>query len=428
MTTTTLQKLTTANEQAWLTLGNIAELMFDWEKATIAYKSALRHNPYSMKALRHIANVCRAREEFEQAIDYFQRVLSLQNRDGETWSALGHCYLMTNDLQQAYHAYQQALYHLADIKDPRLWYGIGILYDRYGSLDHAEEAFVAVIKMDPAFEKTHEIYFRLGIIYKQQEKYDLSLQCFEYILDHPPKPLKKVDILFQQGHVYEQRKEYGKAKELYERVLEVSADDAKVLQQIGWLFYQPNTNFTSATTAIDYFMRSLQADDKDPHTWYFLGRCYMIEKDYAKAYESYQKAVYLDANNPIFWCSIGVLYFQTNQFRDALDAYSRAVRINPYISEIWYDLGTLYESCNGQVQDALDAYQKAIDLNPKNTQLQEHVSVLRSRRSPVSTPVPVEIENPYQYPTHDPEATDQPQAPPPMTVSGKNGAPSAHAS
>lgn len=74
---------------------------------------------------------------------------------------------MQDDLQKAYSAYQQALYLLPNPKvsqlfilptplsphvklkeDPKLWYGIGILYDRYGSLDHAEEAFASVLKMD----------------------------------------------------------------------------------------------------------------------------------------------------------------------------------------------------------------------------------------------------------------------------------------
>ena len=75
---------------------------------------------------------------------------------------------MQDDLQKAYAAYQQALYLLPNPKvctispqsipclslisgtkeDPKLWYGIGILYDRYGSLDHAEEAFASVLKMD----------------------------------------------------------------------------------------------------------------------------------------------------------------------------------------------------------------------------------------------------------------------------------------
>jgi len=62
------------------------------------------------------------------------------------------------------------------MQEPKLWYGIGILYDRYGSLDHAEEAFSQVMRMAPDFEKANEIYFRLGIIYKQQGKYGNSLE------------------------------------------------------------------------------------------------------------------------------------------------------------------------------------------------------------------------------------------------------------
>lgn len=61
-------------------------------------------------------------------------------------------------------------------QEPKLWYGIGILYDRYGSLDHAEEAFSQVMRMAPDFEKANEIYFRLGIIYKQQQKFNQSLE------------------------------------------------------------------------------------------------------------------------------------------------------------------------------------------------------------------------------------------------------------
>jgi tetratricopeptide (TPR) repeat protein len=72
---------------------------------------------------------------------------------------------MKDDLPKAYTAYQQALYHLpnpkvgrkalgscaiADYQEPKLWYGIGILYDRYGSFEHAEEAFSSVLKMDPS--------------------------------------------------------------------------------------------------------------------------------------------------------------------------------------------------------------------------------------------------------------------------------------
>ncbi|KAI7884263.1 TPR-like protein [Lichtheimia hyalospora FSU 10163] len=357
-------------------LGNLAELMTDWEHAIGFYECALRHNPYSINALSCIATLCSGREQFGKAIEYFKRILAIQEKNGEIWSPLGHCYLMMDNLQDAYHAYQQALYHLPNPKNPKLWYGIGILYDRYGSIEHAEEAFSAVMKMDPHFEKISEIYFRLGIIYKQQQKYDMSLQCFRYILHNPPPPLTEIDIWFQIGHVYEQQKEYEKAKDAYERVLADNSDHAKVLQQLGWLYHQPNTTFSNQSQAINFLTRSLKADGGDAQSWYLLGRCYMAEQNYNRAYEAYQQAVYRDARNPSFWCSIGVLYYQINQYRDALDAYSRAIRLNPYISEVWYDLGTLYESCSNQTQDALDAYQRASELDPSNPHIRQRLELL----------------------------------------------------
>lgn len=200
--------------------------------------------------------------------------------------------------------------------------------------------------------------------------------------------------------MYEQQKEYELAKEAYERVLSENPDHAKVLQQLGWLYHQQNTSFSNQGTAIQYLTRSLKADSTDAQSWYLLGRCYMVEQNYNKAYEAYQQAVYRDARNPTFWCSIGVLYYQINQYRDALDAYSRAIRLNPYISEVWYDLGTLYESCNNQIQDALDAYQRASELDPSNPHIRQRLELLRKSNpsnAPVTTPVPQDVNNPYQY-------------------------------
>jgi len=123
-------------------------------------------------------------------------------------------------------------------------------------------------------------------------------------------------------------------------------------------------------------MRSIEADPNDGQTWYLLGRCYMAQQKYRKAYDAYQQAVYRDSQNPTFWCSIGVLYYQINQYRDALDAYSRAIRLNPYLSEVWYDLGTLYESCS-QISDSLDAYQRAAELDPNNKHIQQRLQLLK---------------------------------------------------
>lgn len=137
----------------------------------------------------------------------YEQALNYNPENGETWGLLGHCYLMLDDLQRAYAAYQRALYYLENPNVPKLWHGIGILYDRYGSLEYAEEAFVRVLELDPNFEKATEIYFRLGIIYKHQGKLQPALECFQYILNNPPPPLTQPDVWFQIGSVLEQQKD-----------------------------------------------------------------------------------------------------------------------------------------------------------------------------------------------------------------------------
>lgn len=139
------------------------------------------------------------------------------------------------------------------------------------------------------------------------------------------------------------------AKSTYEKVLEESPKHAKVLQQLGWLYNQPNTGFTNEQLGLSFLTKSLDMgrlinrpsltpslDQNDAQTWYLIGRCYMNQQKYNDAYNAYQQAVYRDGRNPTFWCSIGILYYQINQYPDALDAYGRAIRLNPYLSEVWY--------------------------------------------------------------------------------------------
>ncbi|KAJ2910127.1 glucose repression mediator protein [Coemansia aciculifera] len=396
------QRLSATTEEVWMQIGSLAEMMSEQERALIAYDNALRYNPYSQIALSQIANIYRGREEFDKAVEYFQRIVNIDSTNGETWGAIGNCYLMMDEMPKAYNAYQQAIFHLPNPKEPKLWYGIGILYDRYGSYEHAEEAFNAVMSMDPAFDKASEIYFRLGIIHKCQGKYGQSLDCFNRILSDPPKPLTETDIWFQIGNVHELNSEFAQAKDAYERVLHENPQHGKVLQQLGALYFRPNTSLSNVDAAVQLLTRAIEVDkDKtEAHTWYLLGRCYMVQRQYNKAYEAYQQAVYRDGNNANYWCSIGVLYYQINQYRDALDAYSRAIRINPHLSEVWFDLGALYEACNNQVNDAIDAYTRAAELDRTNHVIEQRLELLRRIQSTGQTslaqgnPPPAPIDPP----------------------------------
>ena len=107
----------------------------------------------------------------------------------------------------------------------------------------------------------------------------------------PPSPLTEIDIWFQIGRVYELQKKYPLAKEAFEKVKAVNPTHAKVLQHLGWLYHQPNTDFTNQDEAIRYLNASIQSNSEDAQTYYQLGRCYMAQNKHSEAYKAYQQAV-----------------------------------------------------------------------------------------------------------------------------------------
>jgi glucose repression mediator protein len=115
--------------------GSFSELLGSLDDAMSAYEYALRANPQSVPAMNAISLILRTREEFHKAVEYLQAILKIDDRNGEVWGSLGkgitsssncsswadtfylgHCYLMMDDLQQAYAAYQSALVNLPNPK------------------------------------------------------------------------------------------------------------------------------------------------------------------------------------------------------------------------------------------------------------------------------------------------------------------------
>jgi glucose repression mediator protein len=88
----------------------------------------------------------------------YYRLLKINDKNGVVWSNIAHCYLLADDLQKAFSSYQQALLNLPDNRDQKLWYGIAILYDRFRSLDNAEQAFAFALDID---HKSERVFFKL---------------------------------------------------------------------------------------------------------------------------------------------------------------------------------------------------------------------------------------------------------------------------
>jgi len=216
--------------------------------------------------------------------------------------------------------------------------------------------------MEPPIETKNASIFQLGIIYKKQGRHDLALNFFKKMVDEAT-PWSS-DSWFHIGHMFELMKDSPNAKAAYSKCLEESPYHTKALQHLGWLIHQDQEGDNeSKKIGRSYLRLSLKEDASDPHTWYLLGRCYVDQKKYKKAYEAYQEAAHRDEENPTILCSLGILYFESNQYKDALAACNQAWRYSRNIPEIWHNLSAIH-SAMGQTEEAYYAYQRGVELDP----------------------------------------------------------------
>lgn len=164
-----LQKLETETEACYSEIGSMAWNLGDYDKAYRSFEEALRRNPLCLQALHGMARYYKEKENHTKVVEYSSRSLAIDENgnEGEMWSTVGHALLLLGQLHKAYSCYQQAIAKAIRKDDPKLWYGIGILYDRYGSVEHAEEAFASVLKLDPSKAHTPYLYLSNYWFYEQ---------------------------------------------------------------------------------------------------------------------------------------------------------------------------------------------------------------------------------------------------------------------
>ena len=130
----------------------------------VAWEEVLKHNPSNHLALSKLADIARMQGRHLEAAGHLERLLAVgmppsdcagassepaglgePRSQGEVHAALGHCFLAVSHqeselsgilrrMQESHDAYKLALAQMMQGEDPDLWYGIGLLYDRYASL------------------------------------------------------------------------------------------------------------------------------------------------------------------------------------------------------------------------------------------------------------------------------------------------------
>jgi len=346
-------------------------------------QAAFTANPHDVGVLSRLAQSQASHGDYNSACDLYEKLVGLDSDNGLAWMALGHCYLLRAEYQKCFQAYQKALGTLQDRKNAQLWYGIGLMYTKLETYEHAEPAFQTVLRIEPDFEQKSEVLFKLSQVYLKLGNYTSAATSAASSLQEPTMvPSRRVEVYCQAGACYEKLGDMDRALESYRKAVELDPGNYKSWEYLGWAMGRNGLDGSSELRNALKYVGENTAEEGDLH--YLLGLTALERKQYVESKEEFQLAIFKNSQTALYWCSIGILYALALQPQDAFESLVKASNLPGAGEEIWLNMGILYEHCK-QKNEAILAYDRVLAHKPGNAIALERKNVLSSN-SPTSAP------------------------------------------
>ena len=209
-------------------LKNLADLLYseskDTNRALTLYEKILSLRPEDIQTLMLTGHLCVSLERFDQALNYYNRVLDI-----EPW----------NDEAQQFVDRLQMKGVDSDVDPETVYQRCQDLVNR-GQVEQAIDGLESLTGRHPAFSKAHN---DLGVLYYQQGEKDRCLQCYERAVALDP-----ANANFQKNladFYLSERGEVEKALEIYLKVLIDNPEDIHTLMVAGHICLALGKNETA---------------------------------------------------------------------------------------------------------------------------------------------------------------------------------------
>lgn len=299
--------------------------------AVDCYKKALDSSPCNRDLLIKLATVTQTffPDNVDDAVDYYNRLLEMEEDNAQIYYELGHLYLKKTDKIHAIVAFKLALEK--DPENPFYNNSLAYAYVQAELYDEAIEHYQKAIKLNPDKQWTSIVCQALGSIYYQiKENSEAAIASFQAgsILDP-----ENSEIYLALGDVYMFENDLDNAIRAYCDSISVNSEDYRAYSKAGIALW---------------------------------------EKDYIEeAIVAYHRSIELNPDYEIAQNNLGVIYLDgIGTPEEAVPYFKRAIEINPNYTLAYFNAGRALQTM-GDYNEAAVYYQMALDLNRLTNELEE---------------------------------------------------------
>lgn len=312
------------------TIKHLAELYYrfgDFDNSLKYYKYLLETAKSRAEILLSIGEIYYRKQEYPEALKYYKEALNSSLTPDMTkivYVNLGNLYSALEDYENAIDNYNKALEF--DKLDVNIYYNIGILNLKQNNYFSALENFKKAVQVTPSNielnllvartyllmnqrnnaiitysriieQFPHEVmpYFELATLYYKLSKYKDAQYYYNKILALEPPQDILYKVYLNLGVIADTLKEYDNALQLLKKAYSLKPVDPYVNYNIG-IVYQHTGNIEKAK---EYFKRTLRLKSDNTiraSTHLALGNCYYMENDKKRAKQEYEFALKYNPN------------------------------------------------------------------------------------------------------------------------------------
>jgi len=346
-----IKEITGETAQLLVLMGNSKIINKDTVSGVQLLESALSKDSLNEDALRSIAQVYMSRNDFPQAIIYYEKLYNNAAYGQIYGKTLSLLYYYNKQYDKAENLLKKMLEY--DLDDHELHYYLGLAFAAAKKTDLARIEMEKVLSLKPDFydawkelclipirEKDYETAEELavrftrissdnpvawqlhGMVMNLKKEYKKAIQSYHNSIS---KDSTNVYSWFELGSAFERTKQIDSAAFAFRKVLKLQPDDPAACNYLGYMWAERGINLDSSKILVETALR--QEPDNgaflDSYAWVFyqLGQL-------DSAFHYINKAVENIKDDPTVLCHLGDILEKKGRLKEALEAYHKSMELN----------------------------------------------------------------------------------------------------
>ncbi|MCT7952789.1 tetratricopeptide repeat protein [Ancylothrix sp. C2] len=304
-------------------------------------------------------------QEWEEAIFYYEKVLSHNPQHPWAHNNLGLCLLRLKRWEEAISAYRCAI----NIKPDFAWshYNLASAFKELGQWQEAVDHYRQALQLN---QDLPYIYQQLGEALQKVAKSYLNeaMECFRQGIKAQPDNVeiyhKALEIQPNESQLYVElanalvrKNEFNQAIGFYHVALQINPNLAEAHCQLGKVAEKQG----DVKRAIASYRQAIDCNSNAGRYYFYLGKVLQKQGKSEEAIIYYQKATQFDLDSDIAYEELAKFWIQNQNWEASLAAVRKSIQLNPNSAICHKNLGDILAK-QRKIQEASAAYSKAIQL------------------------------------------------------------------